>query len=142
MAKSLNEIKIIGNLGQAPDLKTFDNGNKVVTFSVATSETYLNKTTNESTVTTQWHRIVAWGKLAEIIHKYVAKGDKIYVNGKMTYRNYESSEGEKKSIAEIVASYILLLSGKASGTQAAHPEQQQSSYTPEPSAEEPDDLPF
>lgn len=141
MAKSLNEIKLIGNLGQAPELKTFENGNKVVAFSLATTESYVKKETNEKVETTQWHRVVAWGKLAEIIEKYVAKGDKLYVNGKMTYRQYETEGGEKKQIAEIVASDILLLSGKASATQSA-PAPSGEPFTPPPGEEEHDDLPF
>lgn len=142
MAKSLNEIKLIGNLGQAPELKTFENGNKVVAFSLATTESYVKKDTNEKVETTQWHRVVAWGKLAEIIEKYVAKGDKLYVNGKMTYRQYETEGGEKKQIAEIVASDILLLSCKASATQST-PAPTGEPFTPVPGMEEEElDLPF
>jgi len=143
MAKSLNEIKLIGNLGQAPELKTFENGNKVVMFSLATTESYVKKDTNEKVETTQWHRVVAWGKLAEIIEKFVAKGDKLYVNGKMTYRQYETEAGEKKQIAVIVASHILLLSGKASATQSTPAAPSGEPFTPPPGMEEEDsDLPF
>lgn len=140
MAKSLNEIKLIGNVGNAPEIKDVNSGTKVAQFSVATSETFLN-TANEKVVTTQWHKVVAWRKLAEIIEKYVGKGDKIYLTGKVTYRSYEANDGTTKYITEIVANDIILLGGKATehaGTPHAEQHQQPTSHH----EEEADDLPF
>ncbi len=136
MAKSLNEIKLIGNVGNAPEIKSVNTATRVAQFSVATSETFLN-TANEKVVTTQWHKIVAWRKLAEIVEKYVGKGDKIYLTGKVTYRSYEGSDGVVKYITEIVATDIILLGGKA----LPQPDQQQSATT-QHHEEDPDYLPF
>lgn len=136
MAKGLNEIKIIGNVGQEPEVRNLESGSKVVAFSVATSKTYKNQAGEKQTVT-QWHRVVAWRKLAEIIEKYVNKGNRVYVNGEMTYRQYETEAGEKRSISEIVANDIIILTPKGDGAQNQNTPQEQP-----PLPEEDDDMPF
>ncbi len=107
----VNRVQLIGSLGQDPELKTFDNGKRNAKFTLATNETYRNNE-GEKVTNTTWHNIVAWGKTADIIEKYVSKGDKICVDGKLSNRNYEDKDGIKRYVTEIVANEILMLGQK------------------------------
>ena len=95
----MNRITLYGNVGKDPEVKHFDNGKAVASFSMATSESYKNKQ-GEKVVNTEWHNIVAWSPLAEIFEKHVKKGNKILITGKSVTREYESN-GEKKYITEV-----------------------------------------
>lgn len=106
MSTLRNSVRLIGRVGNNPETKTFDNGTKVA-LSLATSEYYYNDK-KEKVETTQWHNLVAWGKTAEIIQKYVEKGKEIAVEGKLSYRTYEDKEGVKRSITEIIVSEVVL----------------------------------
>ena len=97
-----NTVRLIGNVGMDPELKTLTNGNTVARFSLATSEGYINKE-GEKVIDTQWHRIVAWGKTAQLVEKICKKGNRIAVDGKLTNRSYEDDNGDKKYITEIIA---------------------------------------
>jgi single-strand DNA-binding protein len=103
-----NTVQLIGHTGMDPEIKTFEGGKKVANISLATNESYKNDK-GEKVEQTEWHRVVAWGKLAEIMEKYVTKGKEIVVQGKLTYRSYEDKNGEKRYITEVVANDILLL---------------------------------
>lgn len=103
-----NKVQLIGHVGNQPEVKTFEGGKKVAQFSLATNEHYTNSK-GEKVEQTEWHRISAWGKTAEIIEKYVGKGKEIAVEGKLTYRSYDDKNGEKRYITEIVANELLLL---------------------------------
>ena len=105
-----NKVQLIGNLGNDPEIKTLDSGKKLAKFTIATNESYKDDQGNKITAT-QWHHVVAWGKTAELIEKYVAKGKEIAVEGKLTHRSYEDKSGEKRYMTEVVVSE-LLLSGK------------------------------
>lgn len=107
-----NKITLIGYLGQNPEVKTFDNGNRMAKFTVATSETYRNAQ-GEKITDTQWHNIVAWGKTVEVIEKYVVKGSEIVIEGKLTNRTYDDKDGNKKYFTEIVVNDILLIGKKS-----------------------------
>ena len=106
-----NRVQLIGNLGTEPEIITLDSGKKLAKFSIATNETYKNAA-GEKVTDTQWHNVVAWNKTAEIIEKYVQKGNEIVVEGKLTSRSYETKEGEKKYITEVVCNELLMLGGK------------------------------
>ncbi|PZU20148.1 MAG: single-stranded DNA-binding protein [Shinella sp.] len=106
-----NRVQLIGNLGNAAEVKSFESGKKVANFSLATSETYKNEK-GEKITDTQWHNCVAWGKTAEIIEKYTEKGTHLAVEGKLAHRNYEDKNGEKRYVTEIVINEIVLLSKK------------------------------
>ena len=106
-----NKVQLIGHVGQEPEIKTFDGGKKVANITIATNESYTNNK-GEKVENTEWHRITAWGKTAEIIEKYVSKGKEIAIEGKLSYRNYEDKDGIKRYVTEIVATEILLLGGK------------------------------
>ena len=103
-----NKVQLIGNVGNDPEIKTFDGGKKVVNFTLATNESYKNDK-GEKVEQTEWHRVSAWGNTAEIIEKFVTKGKEIAIEGKLTHRSYDDKNGEKRYITEVVASDVLLL---------------------------------
>jgi len=102
-----NKVQLIGNLGNDPIVKDV-NGTKLAKFSMATNETFKNKQ-GERVTETQWHYLVAWGALAEIVEKFVTKGKEIAIEGKLNTRSFEDADGNKKYVTEIVAQDILLL---------------------------------
>lgn len=106
-----NKVQLIGNLGNAPEVKTIDGGKKLAKFSVATNESYKNAK-GERVTETQWHSVVAWGKLAEIAEKYLQKGAEVAIEGKLVYRQYTDKEGTKRNSTEIQAAEMLLLGSK------------------------------
>ncbi len=108
-----NKVQLIGNLGKSPDVKNTETGKKLVRFSVATNETYTN-TKGEKVKETQWHNLVAWGKVADIAEKYLDKGSEVAIEGKLISKDYLDKEGVKKYVTEIQVNELLLLGGKAS----------------------------
>jgi len=107
-----NSVQLIGNLGMDPEVKTLESGKTVARISLATTEKYTNKKGDKVSDTT-WHKLVAWGKTAEIAEKYLKKGSEIAIEGKLTNRSYEDSKGEKKYISEVLVNEILMLGGKS-----------------------------
>ncbi|WP_318343449.1 single-stranded DNA-binding protein [Flagellimonas baculiformis] len=103
-----NKVQLIGHLGSDPEIITLENGGKLAKFSLATNETYKNAE-GEKVTDTQWHNIVAWGKMAEIAENYLSKGKEIMVEGKLMSRSYETKEGEKRYITEIKCNELLML---------------------------------
>lgn len=108
MSNLRNKVQLIGHVGQEPTVTDLDNGKKVVRLSLATNENYKNAK-GEKQTDTNWHNLVAWGKTADIIEKYVTKGKEIAIEGKLTTRSYEDKEGVKRYVTEVVVSEILLL---------------------------------
>ena len=104
-----NSVRLYGNVGQEPEIKTFDNGNKLARFSLATTEKFKDNK-GEMTEETTWHNLVVWGKQADIVEKYVKKGEKLIVEGRLTNRSYDAKDGSKRYITEIVVSEFLLAS--------------------------------
>lgn len=143
MSKSVNQCLIIGNVGKDPEIKTFDNGIKVASFSVATSTGgYKKQDGTDVPEKTSWHNIVAWRGLADIAEKYIHKGDKLTVFGSISYREYEK-DGIKRYATDILA-YDLVLMGK-SDTNAKPPitASDMPSHDDFPPMRQPsDDLPF
>ena len=111
MSTLKNSVKLIGNVGQTPEIKELENGNKVANFSLATNETYYNKQ-GEKVTQTYWHNLVAWGKTAEIVENYVQKGKQIAIEGKLTNRSYEGQDGQKRYVTEVLVNEIVLLGSK------------------------------
>ena len=103
-----NTVQLIGNVGNDPEIKNLDGGKKVANITMATNEVYY-KENGDKVEQTEWHKVVAWGKTAEIIEKYVTKGLQIGVEGKLTHRSYDDKNGEKRYITEVVANEVLLL---------------------------------
>ena len=106
-----NKVQLIGNLGQNPEVKELNGGKKVAKFSLATNETYRNKA-GEKVTETQWHNLVAWGKTADIIEKFLKKGSEVAIEGKLLNRNYTDKEGVKRYVTEIQVNELLMLGGK------------------------------
>ena len=106
-----NKVQLIGNLGQAPEIKNLDNGNKMARISLATSEKRKNAK-GESVIETQWHPLVAWGKTAELAEKFLLKGSEIMVEGKLVHRSYNDKDGVKKYISEVEIYNFLMLDKK------------------------------
>ncbi len=107
-----NKVQLIGNLGNAPEVRTTETGKKLVRFSVATSDVY-RSAAGEKVKQTQWHNVIAWGTLADIAEKYLTKGSEIALEGKLMNRNYIDKEGNKKIFTEIQASELLMLGAKS-----------------------------
>jgi single-strand DNA-binding protein len=108
MSTLRNKVQLIGNVGNDPEIKSFDGGKKLAKLTIATNESYKNEK-GEKVEDTQWHNVVAWGKTADIIEKYVTKGKEIAIEGKLTHRSYEDKNGEKRYVTEIIIHELLLL---------------------------------
>ena len=106
-----NKVQLIGRLGADPEIKIFDSGKKMVKMSLATSDSYKNAD-GEKIEQTQWHNLVVWGKTADVVEKYLQKGNEIAVDGKIQYRSYEDKNGEKKYFTEISVNELLMLGKK------------------------------
>ncbi len=119
MARSLNKALLIGNLGSDPEIRTIPSGARVAQFSLATSRRWNDKN-GQSQEKTEWHRVVVWDKLVDIVEQYVKKGDRIYVEGEIEYRQYEK-DGVTKYSTEIRAREVLLLGGKGDGVSQRQP---------------------
>jgi len=108
MSTLRNKVQLIGHVGNDPEIKTFDGGKKLAKLNVATNESYKNDK-GEKVEETQWHSLIAWGKTADIIEKYVVKGKEIGIEGKLTHRSYEDKNGEKRYVTEVVIDELLML---------------------------------
>ena len=106
-----NKVQLIGNLGNDPEIINLESGNTVAKFSIATNESYKNAS-GEKVTDTQWHRIVAFGKTALIIEKYVTKGKEIAIEGKLTTRAWDDKDGIKRYTTEVVCNELLMLGAK------------------------------
>lgn len=144
---SLNKVMLIGNAGKDPEVRHLENGVAVVTLPIATTERYKDRN-GEFKEQTEWHNVVFWRSLADIVEKYVKKGSQIFIEGKLRTRNWEDQSGQKKYITEIVAENLRLL-GRRGGEGDNNNQQNNQNYS-KPSAsnndvdiiEEADDLPF
>lgn len=106
-----NKVQLIGNLGNAPEVKTLESGKKMARFSIATNESYRNAK-GERMTETQWHNLVAWGKVAELVEKYLVKGKEVMIEGKLINRSYNDKDGNKKYICEVQVNELLMLGEK------------------------------
>ena len=109
---SVNKVILIGNLGKDPEVKAMSNGKAVANITLATSESWKDKTTGEKQERTEWHRVTFYDKLAEIVGKYLVKGSSIYVEGKLQTRKWQDKEGKERYTTEIVAHDMTMLGGK------------------------------
>ena len=109
---SVNKALIIGNLGQDPEIKYTQSGSPVANLSVATSERWKDKNTGEQKEQTEWHRVVVFGRLAEIAEQYLKKGSKVFIEGKIQTRDWEDADGNKKYTTEVVCAMFTMLGRK------------------------------
>jgi len=143
MAKGVNKVILIGNVGKDPDVRYMPNGNAVANVTLATSESWKDKNSGETQERTEWHRIVFFRRLAEVVGEYVKKGSKLYVEGKLQTRKWQDQSGQDRYTTEIVADQMQMLDSRGGGGSSASydaPNQQGSSAAREPSpAPMPDD---
>tara|TARA_B100000959_G_scaffold281874_1_gene347009 strand:- start:197 stop:631 length:435 start_codon:yes stop_codon:yes gene_type:complete len=114
MARGINKVIVVGNLGADPDSRSMPSGNAVTNISVATSESWNDKETGEKQEKTEWHRVVFFGRLAEIASDYLKKGSQVYVEGKLQTRKWEDKEGNERWTTEIVANQMQMLGERMS----------------------------
>ncbi len=158
MSRSLNKITLIGNLGNDPEVRSTAKGSRVATLSVATSRQWTTQS-GEKQEKTEWHRVVLWNnrgaQLADVAERYLKKGDRIYVEGRIEYRTWEDREGKTRYTTEIIGREIIMLSGRSGPPdggersqeavgQAVAAESRTETFDDFPEAldEEDDDLPF
>jgi single-strand DNA-binding protein len=106
-----NKVQLIGNLGNDPEIINLESGKILAKFSIATNESYKNAK-GEKITDTQWHNVVAWGKTAEIVEKYITKGKEIAIEGKLTNRSWEDKDGNKRYTTEVVCSEVMMFGNK------------------------------
>ena len=144
MSGSLNKVMLIGNLGDVVKLHRFEDGGCIGRFPIATNENYTNKVTGEKVSNTEWHNVVVRNKAAEICEKYLNKGDKIYVEGKIKTRKWQSEDGVQRYSTEIHVNEFNFLSNKTEGNSMNSPSSEVPTSFNEstPSDDQIDDLPF
>ncbi len=113
--RGVNKAIIVGNLGRDPEIRYTQDGRAIANFTVATNREWMDKNTNEKQTHTEWHRIVAFGRMAEIIGQYLSKGSQVYIEGRLQTREWEDKEGNRRWTTEIVANEMQMLGGRGSG---------------------------
>ena len=144
MARGINKVIIVGNLGADPDSRAMPSGNAVTNISVATSESWNDRETGEKQEKTEWHRVVFFNRLAEIAAQYLKKGSQVYVEGKLQTRKWEDKEGNERWTTEVVANQMQMLGDRMSGdiSNDNASSSQSSSDNDNPDIEFDDDIPF
>jgi single-strand DNA-binding protein len=137
---TVNKVILIGHLGDEVKMHHFEGGGCIGRFPLATNESYTNKQTNEKVTNVDWHNIVVKNKQAEICEKYLSKGDKVYVEGRLKTRKWQDQQGQDRYSTEVHVREFTFLTTKGQSGQTAAP--QQSTPAPTTSNDEPDDLPF
>ena len=145
----VNKVIILGNLGTDPEVRTLESGTKVCRLSIATSESYTNKS-GDRVEQTEWHSVTLWRGLAEVAEKYLRKGNKVYIEGKLRTRSYKDKDGIEKYITEIVGDNMEMLGGGGDRSQSpatssnpeSQPQGQQSSQRDNSQSNDEDNLPF
>jgi len=118
MSRSLNKAMLIGHVGADPEVRTTAGGTRVATFSLATSRRWTGRS-GQDQEKTEWHRIVAWDRLAEVVERFVRKGERLYVEGRIEYRSWEDAAGQTRYATEIIAQDLMLLGSGGAGTPEA-----------------------
>ncbi|MEO1924951.1 MAG: single-stranded DNA-binding protein [Gammaproteobacteria bacterium] len=132
MARGVNKVILVGNLGNDPDMRYTAGGAAVANISIATAESWKDKNTGEQQERTEWHRVVFFGRLAEIVGEYLRKGSQIYVEGRLQTRKWTNKEGHDQYTTEIVANEMQMLGGRASGGSANYDSAPQQNSAPAP----------
>lgn len=126
--RSLNKVMLLGNLAAEPEYKVLNSNTAVATVSMATNETYKDAQGNTQDKT-EWHKLVFWSKLADVVHQYLHKGSQVYVEGKLRTRDYTDQNGQKKYVTEIQVTELIMLGGAQTQPQGQYPQQQPQGYT-------------
>ena len=137
---SINKVILVGNLGQDPEVKYMPSGGAVTNISIATTDTWKDKATGEKKENTEWHRVVFFNRLAEIVGEYLRKGSQVYIEGNLRTRKWQDQSGQDRYSTEIVAREMQMLGSRAGGSSDFAPPQQGSSQKP-PQQQEPQSAP-
>lgn len=137
---SINKVILVGNLGQDPEVKYMPSGGAVTNISIATTDTWKDKATGEKKENTEWHRVVFFNRLAEIVGEYLRKGSQVYIEGNLRTRKWQDQSGQDRYSTEIVAREMQMLGSRAGGSSDFVPPQQGSSQKP-PQQQEPQSAP-
>jgi single-strand DNA-binding protein len=132
---SINKVILVGNLGQDPEVKYMPSGGAVTNISIATTDTWKDKATGEKKENTEWHRVVFFNRLAEIVGEYLRKGSQVYIEGNLRTRKWQDQNGVDKYTTEIVAREMQMLGGRAGGSSDFAPSQGQQSQQPQQQAQ-------
>ena len=127
MARGVNKVILVGNLGKDPDMKYTASGAAIANITVATSESWNDKQTGEKQEKTEWHRVVFFRRLAEIVGEYLRKGSQVYIEGKLQTRKWQDQNGQDRYTTEIVANEMQMLGGRA-GDAGARPQKSESGF--------------
>jgi single-strand DNA-binding protein len=137
MARGINKVIIVGNCGQDPETRYMPSGGAVTNLSLATSESWKDKNTGDQQERTEWHRVVFFNRLAEIVEQYVKKGSKVYVEGSLRTRKWQGQDGQDRYTTEIVASEMQMLDSRGGqGGQGGYDQQSQPDYAPSASQQQ------
>lgn len=151
MARGINKVILVGNLGSDPEMRYMPSGGAVANLSIATSETWKDKQTGENQERTEWHRVVFFNRLAEVVGEYLRKGSKVYVEGSLRTRKWQDQNGVERYTTEIVASDMQMLDGRSGASDFNAPSQERQAPAPQskPQAQAPaideafdDEIPF
>ena len=126
--RSLNKVMLLGNLAADPEYRVLNSNTSVATVSMATNESYRDQQGNTQDKT-EWHKLVFWSKLADVVHQYLHKGSQVYVEGKLRTRDYTDQNGQKKYVTEIQVTELIMLGGSQTQPQGQYPQQQPQGYT-------------
>lgn len=137
----VNKVIVLGRLGTDPEVKTVTGGQTVARLSVATSENWTDRE-GQKQERTEWHRIVVWGKLAELCGKYLNKGRQVYIEGRLQTRSWEDQQGQKRYTTEIVANTVQFLGGQQGTSTSTSSDFGVQDFGPEPSFDSSDEIPF
>jgi len=140
MARGINKVIIVGNLGADPDTRYMPSGGAVTNLSVATSETWKDKQTGEQKERTEWHKVAMFNRLAEIAAEYLRKGSQVYIEGKLRTRKWQDRDGNDRWTTEIIADEMQMLGGRGGGGSAPMGSSGQGSSGPSPQPSAPDDF--
>lgn len=141
MGLSINKTTLLGNVGNEPEVRTTASGTKVARLSLATSRTFTDRN-GQKQEKTEWHRLTAWGRTAEIVEQYVRRGDRLYVEGSIEYSQTEDDDGKLRYWTDIVIREMVMLSGKQEEGRSPSPRPAARSEAASPFAHDEDDLPF
>ena len=146
MAKGINKVILIGNLGNDPETRHTPSGSAVTNVTLATSDTWKDKNTGEPQERTEWHRVVFFNRLGEIAGEYLKKGSKVYVEGSLRTRKWQGQDGQNRYTTEIVAKEMQMIDNKGSGQESGNSGKYERSVkeneSPEPNADFNDDIPW
>ncbi len=145
MARGINKVILIGNLGRDPEVRYSPNGGAIANITLATSESWKDKNTGEQVEKTEWHRVVFFRRLAEIVGEYLKKGSKVYIEGKLQTRKWQDKDGNDRYTTEVVANEMQMLDSRGGSTsynQDEAPAAQSMPQEPAPAGDFDDDIPF